>query len=952
MASIYTENQENINCLNEEINTSNNGNNLMTIAPRKEITNFPTTEQQLKLGRQMFSTIKLAMQKTEDVSSVSAVAVQQLREKLECDRVLVYQFNSSESGVVVAESRISSWTPAKNEKLPAIVFGLETSYEYLEPTIIQTSHESGITPYQSQLLDKYQIKSSLSIPIFCQDKIWGLLVVQSCVEIRQWQEFEINLLSQIASELNYRFHTFEFKKYLQQHLQEQKTIAKVIDKIQNVSDLNQIFQTTTKEVRQLIQCDRVSVYRFHPDWSGEYLAESVAPGWVHLVGADIRTVWEDSHLQETQGGRYAQGEYVAVNDIYQGDHSQFHIDLLEQFQVRAYVTVPIFISQKLWGLLTAYQNSGNREWQQGEISLLSQIAKQTGMAVSQAEYIQQVEKQSQKLARTSEHQKNLTELTRKIGETLTAKFSDSSQFARILHTTVTEVQQLLQVDRTIIYRFHPDWSGDFMAESVGKAWIPLKGRAFEPGMLQQNGDCDTFQNLASLSNNQDRYLPETQAGRYQQGYQHKTVFVVNDVQKTGFPPCYMKLLEEFEAKAYVIVPIFKENKLWGLLGIYQNSNPREWEDFEVSSMQQIAVLLGVTIQQAETVEKLQQQSQQVTAAAEREKEAREYLQQGAMKLLGAVRPALDGDLTVRAPITEDELGTIADAYNNTLQALRQIVVQVQAAAQQVAEKSHQSNASLAGLTTLANQQSQELNEALGEFQQMVNSTQTVVGNVELVQIAVKQANQTVELGDNAMDKTVDAIQAIRETVAQTGKKIQKLSESSQKISKVVNLISNFATQTNVLALNAAIEATRAGEYGKGFAVVADEVRSLSRQSAAATIEIEKLVQEIQAETGEVAMAMDTGIQQVVEGTKLVRETRINLNAIVTATAEISRLLQKITNSTQGQMLQSVSVTSSMQDVAKIASKTASEANNIAIVFQEVLEMAQELLASVSKFKVN
>ncbi|MEA5573312.1 GAF domain-containing protein [Calothrix sp. UHCC 0171] len=727
----------------------------MTIASRKEITNFHTTEQQLKLTRQMFATIKLAMQKTEDIYSVSAVAVQEIREKLECDRVLVYQFNTRESGVVLAESRISSWTPAKNEILPAIIFGLETSCEYLEPTIIQSNHESEITPYQSQLLEKYQIKSSLSIPIFCQDKIWGLLVIQSCVENRQWQEVEINLLSQIASELNYRFHTFEFQKHLQQHLQEQKTIAKVIDKIQNTSDLNQIFQTTTKEIRQLIQCDR-----------------------------------------------------------------------------------------------------------------------------------------------------------------------------------------------TIIYRFHPDWSGDFIAESVGKAWMPLKGRVFEPGMLQQNGDCETFQNLASLSNKQ---------GRYQQ----KKTFVVNDVQKTGFPPCYMNLLEEFEAQAYLIVPIFKENKLWGLLATYQNSNPREWEDFEVSSMQQIAVLLGVAIQQTETVEKLQQQSQafqvqsqQVTAAAEREKEAREYLQQGAIKLLGAVRPALDGDLTVRAPITEDELGTIADAYNNTLQALRQIVVQVQAAAQQVAEKSHQSNASLSGLTTLANQQSQELNEALGEFQQMVNSTQTVVGNVELVQIAVKQANQTVELGDNAMDKTVDAIQAIRETVAQTGKKIQKLSESSQKISKVVNLISNFATQTNVLALNAAIEATRAGEYGKGFAVVADEVRSLSRQSAAATIEIEKLVQEIQAETGEVAMAMDTGIKQVVEGTKLVSETRINLNAIVTATAEISQLLQKITNSTQGQMLQSVSVTSSMHDVAKIASKTASEANNIAIVFQEVLEMAQELLASVSKFKVN
>uniref|UniRef100_UPI001B0146EC methyl-accepting chemotaxis protein n=1 Tax=Aetokthonos hydrillicola TaxID=1550245 RepID=UPI001B0146EC len=189
-------------------------------------------------------------------------------------------------------------------------------------------------------------------------------------------------------------------------------------------------------------------------------------------------------------------------------------------------------------------------------------------------------------------------------------------------------------------------------------------------------------------------------------------------------------------------------------------------------------------------------------------------------------------------------------------------------------------------------------------------------------------------------------------VAQTSKKIKRLSESSQKISKVVNLISNFATQTNVLALNAAIEATRAGEYGKGFAVVADEVRSLSRQSAAATVEIEKLVQEIQSETGEVAVAMETGIQQVVEGTNMVNETRQNLNAIVTSTAEISNLIQKIGKVTHVQMSQSVSVANSMQDVANIANETSTEFDKIAAVFQDLSQTAQNLLASASKFKVN
>jgi methyl-accepting chemotaxis protein PixJ len=98
--------------------------------------------------------------------------------------------------------------------------------------------------------------------------------------------------------------------------------------------------------------------------------------------------------------------------------------------------------------------------------------------------------------------------------------------------------------------------------------------------------------------------------------------------------------------------------------------------------------------------------------------------------------------------------------------------------------------------------------------------------------------------------------------------------------------------------------------------------------------------------------METGIQQVIEGTNLVNETRQNLNDIVDATAEISELLERITDATQTQMLQSVSATASMKDVAQISQKTSTEANSIASVFQHLSEMGQELLASVSKFKVN
>jgi methyl-accepting chemotaxis protein PixJ len=203
-----------------------------------------------------------------------------------------------------------------------------------------------------------------------------------------------------------------------------------------------------------------------------------------------------------------------------------------------------------------------------------------------------------------------------------------------------------------------------------------------------------------------------------------------------------------------------------------------------------------------------------------------------------------------------------------------------------------------------------------------------------------------------MNRTVDGIMAIRESVAEVGRKLKQLGESSQKISRVVNLIGDFATQTQLLSLNAAIEATRAGEYGRGFAVVADEVRSLARQSTGATQEIEKLVAEIQSQTGEVTKVMETAVGQVITGTNLVEETRTSLKAIAAATGQISELVQGITQATLAQLQQSQSVTQTMKDVAAIATHTTEDSLELSASFQQSLETAQQLQAAVDQFKVD
>ncbi|QLE48994.1 GAF domain-containing protein [Nostoc sp. C057] len=1101
MTFLYSNSHENEHLISEVENLNGNAN-IANIASN-EISLLNAIAQEFKTWRRQLQDIATHLRQAPDIDTLLKITVAQIREKIGCDRALIYQFTSLDSGNVLAESRTLGWTPTLGENIPGIIFGLYTNQDYIEPVVIDDINQIQLTPYQKQLLDKFQIKASLSLPIVVEGKVWGLLAVNNCYSTRQWQEIEISLLSQVTTELLYKLQSFEFKREEQQRILAKKSVAKVIDKILRASNVDKIFQTTTQEVRQLLKCDRVGVYRFKPDWSGEFVAESVGNGWIKMVSPDFYMVWEDSHLQDTQGGRYAKGESFVVKDIYKMGHAQCHIEILEQYEMKAYIIAPIFSGEKLWGLLAAYQNSGPRDWQPWEESFVTQIGLQFGVAISQGEYLEQMHKKSEQLAQIVEQEKAFTKIVGRIRQSLDV---DS-----IFKTTTQEVRQSLRCDRVAVYRFNPEWGGEFVAESVGTGWTKLvgpdiktvlddtylqdtkggryvKGENFivndiyEVGLapchieileqfearayiivpiffgdklwgllaayqnssprewqtwevnflvqtslqfslaksqidylelvrlkseklaqiaeqekavtkisnrIRQSSDveeifktttqevrqllrCDrvavyrfnpnwTGEFVAeSVGHNwvklvapdiktvwEDTHLQETQGGRYSQDES----FVVNDIYQVGHSPCHIEILEQFEVKAYVIVPVFAGEQLWGLLAAYQNSGTRDWEESEVTLLARIGNQLGLALQHTEYLQQVQAQSAKLAEAAAREKAAKELLQQRSIQLLTALRPALNGDLTVRAPITEDELGTIADAYNNTLQALRQIVLQVQGAAQQVAQTSTKSEASLAGLTNLAQQQSEEITTALGEIQQMVDSTQAVVANAELVQVAVQQANETVESGDTAMNLTVQAIQGIRETVAQTSKKIKRLSESSQKISKVVNLIGNFATQTNVLALNAAIEATRAGEYGKGFAVVADEVRSLSRQSAAATIEIEKLVQDIQAETGEVAVAMEIGIQQVVEGTNLVSDTRQNLNAIVSATAEISQLIERITAATQKQMTQSVTVTKSMQDVAEIANKTFAESQEIATVFQDLSGMAQELLTTASKFKV-
>lgn len=337
--------------------------------------------------------------------------------------------------------------------------------------------------------------------------------------------------------------------------------------------------------------------------------------------------------------------------------------------------------------------------------------------------------------------------------------------------------------------------------------------------------------------------------------------------------------------------------------------------------------------------------------ADEQEEAKENLQRQVIRLLDDVEGAARGDLTVQAEVTADVLGAVADAFNLTIQNLRDIVQQVKVAAKDVTKGATNSETFARALSSDALRQAEELVVTLNSVQVMTDSIQRVAEAAREAEIVARDASTIALKGGEAVENTVAGILEIRETVAETTRKVKRLAESSQEISKIVALISQIASRTNLLALNASIEAARAGEAGRGFAIVADEVRQLADKSAKSLKEIEQIVMQIQSETGSVMTAMEEGTQQVIKGTKLAEEAKRSLENIIQVANRIDILVRSITSDTVEQTETSRAVAHVMQSVELTAQETSQEAQRVSGALQHLVGVSRDLIASVERFRV-
>ncbi|MUG97200.1 GAF domain-containing protein [Scytonema sp. UIC 10036] len=561
---------------------------------------------------------------------------------------------------------------------------------------------------------------------------------------------------------------------------------------------------------------------------------------------------------------------------------------------------------------------------QGDLGTRLEVESEDELGVLNAN-INQMAAQLQTLVKQQEQD---TERAKSLAE-ITLRTRRSLNMEDIYKTAVREVRQAIKTDRVLIYHFNPETlDGDVVAESV---------TAGLPRMLGVQIDDPCFR---------ERHIETYKDGRI------RAISNIYQDPNLSNAQCYIKMLEKFAVKANLVAPIISDGQLIALMIAHHCDSPRIWLQSEIELFKQIAIQVGYALEQALLLQEVEKARSIAEKSSEDERRQKEALQMQLLELLSEVEGAASGDLTVRAEVTAGEIGTVADFFNSIVESLRDIVTQVKQAAIQVNQAIGENEGSIRHLAEEALAQASEINRSLDAVDNMTHSIQAVAASAQQAAVVANTAANTAKKSGIAMDMTVQNILHLRETVGETAKKVKRLGESTQQISRVVALINQISMQTNLLAINAGIEAARAGEEGQGFAVVAEEVGELAARSAAATKEIEQIVENIQRETTEVVQAMELGTTQVVEGTRIVEDAKQNLTQILDISRQIDLLVQSISQATASQVETSQTVSQLMREIASSSQRTSDSSRQVSESLQQTVEISQQLQATVGTFKVD
>ncbi len=346
------------------------------------------------------------------------------------------------------------------------------------------------------------------------------------------------------------------------------------------------------------------------------------------------------------------------------------------------------------------------------------------------------------------------------------------------------------------------------------------------------------------------------------------------------------------------------------------------------------------------------QRQEAERQEQEAKRVNDANQAAILRLMNELQTVAEGDLTQQATVTEDITGAIADSVNYTVEELRSLVAQVQDTVGRVTETTQQVEQTSTELLAASTEQLREIRNTGDSVLQMAGRINDVSAQAQETAQVARQSLRAAETGLGAVQNAIGGMNAIRDQIQDTSKRIKRLGESSQEIGEITELISDITEQTNVLALNAAIQAASAGEAGRGFSVVAEEVQRLAERSGDATRQIAAIVRTIQTDTQDAVGAMERSTQGVVEGARLSDAAGAALGDIDRVTRELSELIQRISQEALREAESANVVAANIQHIFVVTEQTSEGTRSTAQMVRELSRTAEELKASVARFKIS
>jgi len=329
----------------------------------------------------------------------------------------------------------------------------------------------------------------------------------------------------------------------------------------------------------------------------------------------------------------------------------------------------------------------------------------------------------------------------------------------------------------------------------------------------------------------------------------------------------------------------------------------------------------------------------------------ERLNNSVIGLFTAMGALSEKDLTIRAPVTEDIIGTLGDAINQLTDVTATVlhhVTKIAGVVEHASERMKQQS-------DVVNDMAKEEDVIVARLTSNLETAMASIGEVAIFardsSRAASEATKSTESAMQTVQATLSGMSVIRETISEMEKRIKRLGERSQEISQIVNLINTISERTHVLSLNAAMQAAMAGDAGRGFAVVAEEVQRLAENSRQATGQIANLVQNIQVETNDTIATVNKTIDQVVKESELAHNAGERMRETHEATARLVRLVATIASSSAEQTKIAVSLRSAADEITQFTAKTAEQLAAQNQSAASLVTSSKKLMESVSVFKL-